>query len=322
MLFVFYLVIAVGVAVYFWDGILHLIYAMRRNYKTYFYSALHWCTKKLEKNQSLKTKVMHLNNGKKENLFSRSYNTMSEILATTGEKSKEKQMRIISLICAGVGAVIAVYLRSYMLLPILAGGLGLLPMWLIKFKLFRYRLRMQNELSVVLSMVTNSYIRNENIVEAVSENLTYMNEPCKSIFQSFVYASRQVNPNPQKNIDELKQKIDNDIFKLWCDSLRICQNDINQKASLNAIVEQFATEKELYNMLSTEISAPMRTFITIALISGVSFPLTAMIGHQLQIGKLLDILFTTFIGQSIVVGYVITLLVGFNKAITLSTSME
>lgn len=317
-----YVLAGAGLVFYLWDSLARLARLLRANYKSYFSGAVRGLSNRLAKRQSLKKKVGVLNNGKKDNFLLQSYHTMSEILAATGEKAKEKQMRGISLVCAGIGVLIALYLQSYMLLPILAVGLWLIPMWLIKFKLFRYQLKMQNELSVVLSMVTNSYIRNENLVESVAENLTYMNEPCKSIFQSFVYASRQVNPNAQKNITVLKHRIDNKIFHLWCDSMILCQSDINQKASLNAVVEQFATEKDLYNILSAEISNSLWVFLLIAGLSTLCFPLAALLGYQLEMQTSFSELFTTLSGQAIVVGYVISLLFGFNKAITLSTSME
>ncbi|RPF47718.1 Flp pilus assembly protein TadB [Hydrogenoanaerobacterium saccharovorans] len=314
--------IGFGLLLYFWDSLQRICCMIRSHYKQYLQQAVHYILQKLSRKPSLKTRVKILNNGKKENFILRSYNTMTGILSATGEKEKIKNMRIISAVCSAFGMVLSFYLRSYMLIPILTVGFALLPMWLIKFKLFRYNLRMQNELSVVLSMVTNSYIRNENIVESIKENLVYMNEPCKSIFQSFVYASRSINPDPIKNLTSLKSKIDNHIFHLWCESLILCQNDINQKSALNAVVEQFATDKELYNMLSTEISKPMWTFIIVAILSSTCFPLIALMGHQLGMGDLLGIMFDTWLGQVLIVCYALNLLYGINKAIDLSTSME
>jgi len=322
MMYLFYSSIVIGLLLFFSDELIKLWRHLRSHYKSYLQQTVQFLLKKLSRKPSLKTRVNILNNGKKENFIVQSYSTMTNILNATGEKNKVKNMRIISAVCAAFGMILSLYLRSYMLLPILTIGFGLLPMWLIKFKMFRYNLRMQNELSVILSMVTNSYIRTENIVESVNENLVYMNEPCKSIFQSFVYSSRNINPDPVKNLSALKAKIDNRIFYLWCDSLIMCQKDINQKHSLNAIVEQFATDKELYNMLSTEISKPMWTFVAIALLSSSCFPLTALMGHQFHMENLLQTLLTTLTGQALVVGYAINLLFGINKAINLSTSME
>lgn len=270
----------------------------------------------------LKRLVKHLEYGKQVNFIQQSYITMSSILVQTGEKGKLGRMRAVSAISGGVGVAIALYLKSFLLLPILGVGLALIPMWLIKFKAYRYNLRMLNELSVVLSMVTNSYIRNENIVKSISENLRFMNEPVKSIFSSFVHTATFVNPDIVLNIRQLKSKIDSKVFHLWCDNLIMCQSDINQKYSLNAVVEQFTSDKELYNLLSAEVSKPMLGLFIIVAGTATAFPLTALIGRQFQVNNIFEILFSTFMGQAIIVGYVFSVLYAINIAIDLSTQIE
>lgn len=270
----------------------------------------------------LKRLVKYLEYGKQVNFIQQSYITMSSILVQTGEKGKLGRMRAVSAISGGVGVAIALYLKSFLLLPILGVGLALIPMWMIKFKAYRYNLRMLNELSVVLSMVTNSYVRNENIVKSVNENLRFMQEPVKSIFSSFVHTATLVNPDIVFNIRQLKSKIDNKVFHLWCDNLIMCQSDINQKYSLNAVVEQFTSDKELYNLLSAETSKPMLGLFIIVAGTATAFPLTALIGRQFQVNNIFEILFSTFMGQAIIVGYVFSVLYAINVAIDLSTQIE
>ncbi|MEG0853594.1 MAG: hypothetical protein RSF82_06960 [Angelakisella sp.] len=278
----------------------------------------------LEKSRmrSLRQKLQQLEAGSKENFVTKSYNTMSAILSATGDGDKIRQMKYISVACGTVGVAISIYVGSYMLAPILGVGLALLPMWLIKFKAYRFNVMVMNELSVVLSMITNSYIRCENIVKAISENSSYMNEPVKSHFEWFVKMSTTVSADIAGNLEALKKKMDNPIFQLWCDCLIICQKDINQKYSLNAVVEQFTNDRELLNLLSSEVSKPIKVFATVVVGTMLAFPLTAMLGTQLTAnGDALGILFSTFWGQCLVVGYVIVLLFGINRAIDLSTKM-
>jgi len=273
------------------------------------------------KPHNLKGKVKNLDKESRTNIISQSYKTMSSILDRTGEGSKIKQMNIISAVCGGFGVLIALRLQSFLLLPILGVGLALLPMWLMKFKAFRFHITVVNELSVVLSVVTNSYMRSEKIIQSIEENLVYMNAPIKQHFEWFIHQYKNVNPNIVYNLEGLKKRIDDKIFCLWVDTLIMCQKDIKQKYSLNAIVEQYTNDKELLNLLSAEISAPIRTFVIVCLLSTLAFPLTILVGQQFQIGNLLDILFKSLTGQCIIVGYVLSLLYGLNISIDLSTKM-
>lgn len=275
----------------------------------------------IAKPRTLKRKVRQLDKQSRDNIISQSYKTMSKILYRTGEQGKIKQMNIISAICGLIGVLIALKLQSFLLLPILGIGLALLPMWLTKFKAFRFHITVVNELSVVLSVVTNSYMRNEKIVQSIEENLEYMNPPIKQHFEWFVNQYKNINPNINQNLEGLKNRIDDKVFALWVDTLIICQKDIKQKYSLNAIVEQYTNDKELLNLLSAEISAPIRTFILVCLLSTLAFPLTVLEGQQFQMGNLLDVLFKSLGGQCIIVGYVLSLLYGLNVAIDLSTKL-
>lgn len=315
-MYILYIITALGFILYFYDDLKHGFMQI----KSIRLSGL--LDKAIPKRkQSLKEKVAHLSSKKKVNFIASAYQDMAGILALTGEKDKLKSMRILSALCGAFGVILSFYLKSYMLVPILGIGLALLPMWLIKFKAYKYNLRMQNELSVVLSMVTNSYVRTENLIKSVSENLSYMNEPVRSVFEHFVFSCNLVNSNTISNISALKNKMDNHIFRLWCDNLIMCQNDINQKYSLNAVVEQFSADKELYNMLSAEIAKPMQVFVAIVLLTSCAFPVAFLFGRQLGINAF-DLLFDTLTGQFIVIGYVVCIFYGINMAINLSTSIE
>ena len=124
-----------------------------------------------ESRRSLKVKVRILNEGKKENFISAAYTGMKRTLNTTGSQDKVRLIRLVSLCTGSAGAALAFSLGSWMLVPILSIGMGLLPMWLTRFRQYSYHLEITGELSVALSMVTNSYIRTENILLAVEENL-------------------------------------------------------------------------------------------------------------------------------------------------------
>ena len=276
-----------------------------------------------ESRRSLKVKVRILNEGKKENFISAAYTGMKRTLNTTGSQDKVRLIRLVSLCTGSAGAALAFSLGSWMLVPILSIGMGLLPMWLTRFRQYSYHLEITGELSVALSMVTNSYIRTENILLAVEENLPYLHGQVRHTFRQFLRNSRDVDPNIKRNLSKMSRQNDNHVFLLWCQLLIMCQEDINQKHSLNAVVSQLAQDKELYNTLSAEITQPLRTFAALLLLTMACFPTAVLVGKQLS-GAMepMEILFTTLLGQVIVVGYAVTALFGINRAIRLSTTIE
>lgn len=271
---------------------------------------------------SLKQKLHQMRSGNHRNFIIKAYLTMTHIMADTGSGDKIRLMNTIAFISGVAGVFVAIYAGSVMLIPILGIGCALLPMWLIKFKAYRHNVLIMNELSVVLSMVSNSYMRCENVVRAVEENLEYINDPVKAHFQWFITVSKQVSADISGNLEGLKQRLDNPVFRLWCDNLIMCQQDINQKHSLNAVVEQFAVERELINMLSTEISKPVKIYSMVAGLTMLALPMGSLIAREFSPdGAAVNVLLTTLPGQCIVVGYAVTLLFGINRAIELSTKM-
>lgn len=273
------------------------------------------------KKKSLRKKIQTLNNGRKRNFFENSYTTMTSILRKTGESNKIKTFKILCIISGGIGFLVSIILKSYMLIPILTIGLALLPMWLLKFKQFRYTLKTNNELSVALSTVSSTYIRNENILQAVKENVIYMNEPVKSVFIKFI-RNNNLNADISGNIEKLKDDIDNKIFDLWCDNLIICRQNINQKYALKSIVEQFSSDKALWDELITELKKPIHTLLSVIAMCFASFPVVYQLGRSMNINNMTEIMFESFQGQIIVVAYAIILFYGINKAINLSTSID
>lgn len=97
------------------------------------------------------------------------------ILQQTGQANKMGIMAISSLALAILGAILGIILHIGWLAPVLAGGFALCPVWMVIFTSTFYKKRLHSELETALSIITTSYLRNENILAAVEENLPYLN---------------------------------------------------------------------------------------------------------------------------------------------------
>ena len=76
-----------------------------------------------------------------------------------------------------------------------------------------------SELETALSIITTAYLRSEDILTSVEENLEYLNPPVKTVFADFVSRIRLIDPDLEAALEELKGKIENDVFMEWVDAL-------------------------------------------------------------------------------------------------------
>ena len=82
------------------------------------------------------------------------------------------------------GTVLSISLGNF-LVPVLSIGLGLMPFWYVIYNSNSYRKQINEELETALSTITTSYIRSEDIILAVEENLEYLNPPISEVFIFF-----------------------------------------------------------------------------------------------------------------------------------------
>ena len=77
-------------------------------------------------------------------------------------------------------------LGNVFLIPILATGFLFLPFWYIRLMEYHYKKAIASELETALSIITTAYLRSEDILTAVNENIHYLNPPVSSAFQDFL----------------------------------------------------------------------------------------------------------------------------------------
>ena len=57
---------------------------------------------------------------------------------------------------------------------------------------YGYKKHLNEELETAISIITSSYLRTEDLIRAVKENLPYINEPVKANFEVFVYEAELI----------------------------------------------------------------------------------------------------------------------------------
>ena len=109
-------------------------------------------------------------------------------------------------------------------------------------------------METALSVITISYIRTDDLIGAVKENLSNLRPPVRNVFQSFVGEATTITSDIKTAIRNLKERIDNQIYAEWCDALIDCQDDRALMDTLLPIVSKFTEVNKINIELQTMLA--------------------------------------------------------------------
>lgn len=208
----------------------------------------------------------------RKGFFGQSYE-LEQMLASTGRAGKFETLKRLALIMAAVGAVFALLLDNPFLMPVLGAGMAFIPIWYIRSTAGAYKKHLNEELETAISTITTSYLRTDNILQAVAENISYMQPPIKSHFEEFLTESEMLTANMVSALNTLKMKIPNRIFHEWANSLIQCQADRTMKQTLPSIVQKFSAVRVVQAELESMLAGPKREAITMMFLVVCNVPL-------------------------------------------------
>ena len=198
---------------------------------------------------------------------------VQSILKITGRENKFPMLCAISLILFAVGGSIAIMLGNLFLVPILAVGLMFIPFWYVRLTQTHFKNDIASELETALSIITTAYLRNEDILTAIEENMDYLNPPILSVFRGFVYRIKMINPDVTAGLQDMREQIENAVFREWCDALIACQFDRNLKTTLTPIVSKLSDMRVINGELENMVFEPRKEFITMQILVLGNIPL-------------------------------------------------
>ena len=227
----------------------------------------------INKPQSIRTQIDEATNRKKKRFIVRQIEEVSEIMRLTDREDKIPVVFIACAVFAIAGTIIASLFDNVFLIPVLGIGMMCLPVWYIKLTASHFKKDISEELETALSVISSAYIRNEDIVTAVEENVHYLNPPIKNVFTDFLVQLKLIDSDVVKAIEGLKPKIDNDVFHEWCDALIQCQSDRNLKSTLTPIVTKLSDVRTVNTELELMLAEPRKEFIIMALLVVATIPI-------------------------------------------------
>ncbi len=220
-------------------------------------------------NDSMRDKAKNIRGNKKRHRLYRVLVNIQGALATMG---KSRQFTIV--ICASVvlfaaGIIVSILIGNVFLMPVLSVTFALVPFIYITNTLTYYEKRTKEELETALSIITTSYERCDDVVQAVRENIRYIKPPLCEVFMAFEGEATAVTSNVKHALFNLREKLDNDIFREWVDTLILCQDDRTLKDTLQPVVQKLADVRIVNSELSTMLAGARNEYwMMVALVVG------------------------------------------------------
>ena len=223
--------------------------------------------------QTLRDKAQIAKGRKKSRRITREILHIKEALEVTGKGRQFTIACAASVMLVVAGCVIAVLLNNWFLIPVFAVAFAMLPFLFAKSTISAYEKHIREEMETALSIITTSYIRSDDIVGAVSENVTYLKPPMREIFQGFIGDATMISSDVKEAIRNLKEKVDNDIYREWCDTLIACQDDRTLKDTLLPIVSKLTDVRIVNNELKTMLGEVRKEYWMMVVLVIANIPL-------------------------------------------------
>lgn len=205
--------------------------------------------------QTLRDKVLTRKGKKKSRRITVELRRIKDALEQTGKGNQFTVACAASLLLMIVGCVIAIMIDNPFLVPVFAIAFAMIPFIYAKRTVAYYDNHVKEELETALSIITTSYVRTDDIVSAVKENIQYLKPPVKDIFAGFVAENMMISSDVKQSIRHLKEKVNNSIFAEWCETLIACQDDRTLKDTLMPIVTKLTDVRIVNNEIKGMLSS-------------------------------------------------------------------
>ena len=137
----------------------------------------------IKPNDSLRQKAKNLRGERKKHGLYFKIMSIKNALEATGKSKQFSVVCCAALILFGVGIIISLAINNVFLMPVLSVAFALLPFIYINNTLAFYDKTTKEGLETNLSSITTSYMRTDDIVTAVRENVSELRTPIKEMFE-------------------------------------------------------------------------------------------------------------------------------------------
>ena len=223
--------------------------------------------------QTLREKVMTAKGKKRSRKLTVELNRIRDALEQTGKGGQFSIACAASVVLMILGCILAIMIDNAFLIPVFAIAFAMIPFAYAKRTVNYYDNHIKEELETSLSIITTSYVRTDDIVTAVKENMQHLKPPVKEIFAGFVAENMMISSDIKQSIRHLKEKVSNSIFDEWCDTLIACQDDRTLKDTLMPIVSKLTDVRIVNNEIKGMLVAARTEYFMMAAMVVGNIPL-------------------------------------------------
>ena len=222
---------------------------------------------------SLKEQARNYREGRKKHRLFRLLTNIQSAMVLAGREHQFTLSCTAAIVLCALGVTVAVLINNLWMMPALIGIGVLAPFLSISGIYSKYRTKEKEELETTMSIISTSYIRSNDLIGAVSENLPYIKPPLKDVFQSFVVEATTITADVGYAIANMRGKIDDAVFREWCTTLLQCQDDNTQRDTLLAIVDKLADIRTVNGELQTMIANARTEYWIMVLLVFLNLPI-------------------------------------------------
>ena len=212
--------------------------------------------------------------------FKRESYEIEQILKATGREGKFESVKTFAVIGFAAGCLAALLLGNAFLVPVLGLAFAYIPVFYIRATAGTYKKQLNSELETALSIITTSYLRTEDILTSVKENISFINPPVRAHFEEFITESELINANTVSALNRLKLKIPNVIFHEWVNTLIRCQSDRTMKNTLLSSIQKFSDVRVVQSELDSSVASIKREAFMMMGLVAINVPLLYVINHD------------------------------------------
>lgn len=209
----------------------------------------------------------------KKNFLQRERDTAAEILNETGQKGELQKTFLKCGLFAVLGAFIGfMFNQNIILIVVLGIGLFFVPLWRLRLYRNKYRKYLASQLESSVSLVTTSYIRSGDIIKAVRENIDDLSPLVKPYFEEFLNECA-VNPSIKNCVRNLRDKINNNTFHEWCETLIRTIDNSEMREALIPIAQRYSDIRIVQEQIDLETHRAIIEYVVMMFMDVLVYPL-------------------------------------------------
>jgi Flp pilus assembly protein TadB len=251
-----------------------------------FFGGIAEMLRKDDEKLTLKEKLDRQSHMRKRNPIVRILREAKAVLELTHRSEQYATLVVISGALVILSTMLAGLMGNWFIMPVLAVGGAMAPFWYIILASHNVKKNLNAELETALSVITNSYIRSNDIIRAVEENIAYLNPPVVQVFEVFLGDAKLLRSDTKGALRNIKGRLANNIYDEWIDGLIACQDDRSLRSILMPIVNKLSDVRTVTAELDGLIREPVKEFIMLAIMLVGNVPLIYVLNkdwyHQLM----------------------------------------